>query len=111
MADQLSVTPAVQPIVVSPTTPDGGQRRERREPRPRPRSREGALRELLAEQGVDADGAMPVVQLVSHGTGPTRVRIVDGETGAFLADVTAEEFAAAAAAHGLAEGLLVERTS
>ena len=111
MADQFSVTPAVPHLAVSATTPEGGQRRERREPRPKARAREKALRELLAEQGVDAEEASPVVQLVSDASGATRVRIVDGKTGAFLADVTAEEFAAAAAAHGLAEGLLVERTS
>ena len=52
-----------------------------------------------------------MVQVVSDGEGQTRVRIVDARSGATLADVTAEEFAAAAAAYGLSEGLLVERSS
>lgn len=111
MADQLSVQHAASHIAITPTSADGGQRRERRRPRPRGQKREAALRELLAEQGVVADEAAPVVQVVADADGQTRVRIVDGVTGAFLADVTAEEFATAAAAHGLAEGLLVERIS
>lgn len=111
MADPLSVHHAANHIAITPTAADGGQRRERKPPRPRARKRDAALRELLAEQGVVADEASPVVQVVADADGQTRVRIVDGETGAFLAEVTAEEFAAAAAAHGLAEGLLVERIS
>ncbi len=91
----------------------GGSREQGRRSAAQERERREALASLLQEQGVEAGEDLDlVVQLVTDTTsGAVRVRVIDEQSGALLAEVDAEEFAAAASAHQAIEGLLLERRS
>ncbi len=101
-------------IAVTPTDRQGGQARDRRrDSDARARARREAIVELLEGHGVPHDeGLTPILEVITDAdSGATRIRVWDERTGAVVAEVSAEEFAAAAAAHQAFEGLLVERNS
>ncbi|MEE9278248.1 MAG: hypothetical protein V3V06_07545 [Dehalococcoidia bacterium] len=101
-------------LTITPTSADGQRQREPQERRERsPEQRQRAIAALLQAQGITADeeAALALQVVTDPASGATRVRVWDQDKGELLLDLPAEEFADAATAHQLFEGLLVERSS